>query len=84
MNFNLYMYEWKCRDCGLQEKQVEIGLTSLGELAVFWHCPCGRDSYRRMPLEELIADVPSAPTEGLTEEDLKLLKEMHISTKPPI
>ncbi len=81
--FQLFMYQWRCKQCQTAVTKVEVGLTSFGELAVFWKCPkCDHDVCVRLPIEKLIADIPAPTLTGFTKDDEKLLKEMHIADDP--
>ncbi len=85
-DFALYCYTWLHPECNTKtEKLSGIGVNSLGELCVFFTCPkCGQEICCRVPLDQIIADIPNSKIGQLTAEDLKLLKEMNISAKPPI
>ena len=81
--FNLYSYAWTCKGCKFAVTHVKVGVTSFGELAVSWKCPkCKQDIMVRIPLEEVIADVPLHPQAEWTKDDMALLQGMHIQLDP--
>ena len=83
MRFNVFRYVFRCEDCGVVTKLVEVGLGSLGDLVITWCCTqCQRDIVCRIPMDRVIADIPVPPAEFNTD-DMKWLKACHITLESP-
>lgn len=84
MDVTIRFIRWEC-SCGMPRNSVLVGVSSLGELVAKWTCQkCGKEVMARMKLEDLIRDIPTPvpqiclPPATYTQEDLKLLRAMHI------
>ena len=79
--FNFREIHWSC-SCGTPAKGITVGVTSRGELCAWWFClECKKQVMACMRLQKLIEDIPPHPeptSTGLTEEDKKWLKAMHV------
>jgi len=57
-DFNCRWMKFECA-CGKARAHVQIGINSWGELVAQWKClECEKTVMARMPLEQLIADIP--------------------------
>ena len=71
-------YTFTC-DCGCKAPTVKIGVSSLGELVATWTCAkCKAAIMTKMPLEDVVKDIPQDPVRTFNQEDKKLLALMHI------
>ena len=80
MEFTYRLIHWKC-DCGHKPIHIRVGVSSMGDLIGVWHCTqCNKDVVARIPLEQLIADIPPPPKVNVefTSDDKKDLRDMHI------
>lgn len=84
--FTCHMYSWQCCACATKVTCARIGVNSLGELLATWFCiKCQKRVISRVPLEEIIAQVPPPPeklletTKNHSAEDAEFMKEMHIT-----
>lgn len=84
MEYRAKLFGFRC-PCGNSADYVKVGTTSDGCLIAVWHCAaCDQDVSMRVPLEELIRDLPEAPEQKLisaptyTTDDVALLNAMHI------
>ena len=85
VEFNYRLIHWTCR-CGASplEDRVTIGVSSLAELVATWKCEeCDEEVMARIPLEQILADLPSMPASSsgppdFTEDDKDWLNQAHI------
>ena len=79
MPYRVSYYGFTCT-CGAKPSGVRVGISSLCELTVEWICNvCKANCLVRKPLEEVVADAPAHTGHLMNEQDLVLLKEMHIA-----
>lgn len=68
-DYNLFMYEWACVQCGTRTDHAQIGITSLGDLLVFWRCrTCQKMVATKISIAKLIADIPPTPEAQAQQE----------------
>ncbi len=87
LEFNYRLIHWTCH-CGSSPSndRVTIGVSSMAELVATWKClRCSEEVMARIPLEQLIADLPAPPSSssgsedhGFTEADKGWLDKVHI------
>lgn len=87
----LVFFNWVCSKCSNKPRQVQVGVSSGGHLVARWYCAtCQRPIIAMMPLDDVIAAVPSKPqplleaaTQALipelTQADENLLKKAKIA-----
>jgi hypothetical protein len=79
MSYLVKMLPIQCGVCGFIPPSVRVGVSTLGELALFWNCQCGNPIVQTMALEEVIRLIPTIQPEEFTEADKKLMAKAHIS-----
>lgn len=79
MPYKVSFYGFEC-PCGTKPSGIRVGISSLAGLVAEWTCTnCKAKCLVVKPLTEVVADIPDHPFSGLTDKDISLLKEMHIS-----
>jgi hypothetical protein len=74
MTFIYRFIKWECK-CGVSPDTVQVGVTSNGELIGVWTCRrCSVEVKALIPMEKLIADIPTPEPQHYTEDDYKLMK----------